>query len=133
MEENGKRTTAERMNEMFRFAIAHHLASSKTGFAELLEIAPQTLSRYLSGKKEPPANTWRAFNVKLGKPFHDDWLLTGKGEMFKNLTSGQDQPIGDPTITEAIMLLLKEMRESRIARDEQFNRILTMMENLQNH
>lgn len=134
MEENGKRTPAERMNEMFRFAIANHLASSKSDFAELLEIAPETLSRYLSGKKEPPANTWKAFNFKLGKPFNDDWLLTGSGEMMsRNLTTSQDQPIGDPTITEAIMLLLKEMRESRIARDEQFNRILTMMENLQNH
>lgn len=131
MEKDTKKTPAERMNEMFRFAIANHLASSKSDFAVLLDIAPQTLSRYLSGRNEPPANTWRAFNVKLGKPFHDEWLITGQGEMFKNLTSCQEQPIGDPSITEAIVMLIKEMRESRISRDEQFNRILTLMENLQ--
>jgi len=132
MEQDKKKTPAERMNEMFRFAIANHLASSKSDFAVLLDIAPQTLSRYLSGKKEPPANSWKAFNVKLGRPFHDDWLITGQGEMLKNLTSSQERPIGDASLTEPIMMLLKEMRESRISRDEQINRILTLMENLQN-
>ena len=131
MEQDKKKTPAERMNEMFRFAIANHLASSKSDFAALLDIAPQTLSRYLSGRNEPPTNTWRAFNVKLGKPFHDDWLITGRGEMFKNLTSANEQPLGDAPITDAIVMLIQEMRESRISRDEQMNRILTLMENLQ--
>ena len=131
MEQDKKKTPPERMNEMFRFAIANHLASSKSDFAVLLDIAPQTLSRYLSGKKEPPMNTWKAFNVKLGKPFNDEWLVTGRGEMFKNLTSKQEQPTGEASLTEPIMMLLTEMRESRIARDEQMNRILTLMENLQ--
>ena len=131
MEQDKKMTQAERMNEMFRYAIANHLASSKSDFAVLLDIAPQTLSRFLSGRREPPASTWRAFNVKLGKPFNDDWLISGQGAMFKNLTSSSEPPVGNTPISDAIVMLIKEMRESRIARDGQLDRILTLMENLQ--
>ena len=131
MELQKKMTPAERINEMFRYAVANHLASSKSDFAALLDITPQTLSRYLSGKKEPPMNTWKSFNVKIGKAFNDDWLITGQGQMLKNLTSASEQPLGDSPITDAVVLLLKEMRESRIARDEQYNRLLTIIENMQ--
>ena len=127
MEENGRKSPSERINEMLKFAIGSHLAESKADFATLLDITPETLSRFLSGKREPPATSWKAFNQKLGNVFNDDWLVTGQGEpMSRNLTSSLAQP--KPS---AIDVLVTELREQRIAKDEQIDRLLTIIENMQ--
>ena len=127
MEENGRKSPSERINEMLKFAIGSHLAESKADFATLLDITPETLSRFLSGKREPPATSWKAFNQKLGNVFNDDWLVTGQGEpMSRNLTSAFTQP--KPS---AIDVLVTELREQRIAKDEQIDRLLTIIENMQ--
>ena len=126
MEENNRKTSAERINEMLKFAIANDLAASKSGFADLLDITPETLSRFLSGKREPHKNSWSAFNAKLGKPFNEDWLLTGSGDP----RSQAHLPITQQTPS-TIDMLIQELREQRIAKDEQIDRLLTIIENMQ--
>ena len=127
MEENERRTSSERVNEMLHYALSAHLASSKSDFAALLEITPETLSRFLSGKREPPINSLRAFNAKLGNAFNEDWLLTGQGEMLAEHLTSLDTPSSPSTID----MLILEMRESRIAKDEQIDRLLTIIEQMQ--
>lgn len=128
MEENVKKTSSERVSEMLHYSINAHLASSKAEFAALLDITPETLSRFLSGKREPPANSWRAFNAKLGKAFNEDWLLTGQGEMMSQHLTSFDMPSSPSTID----MLILEMRESRKAKDDQIDRLLTIIERMHN-
>lgn len=125
MEENNRKTSAERINEMLKFAIANDLASSKADFAALLDIKPETLSRFLSGKREPPKNAWSAYNAKLGNQFNEDWLLTGIGEPRHDVL-----PI-TPQTPSTIDMLIKELREQRIAKDEQIDRLLSIIEKMQ--
>lgn len=126
MEENNRKTPPERIGEMLKFAIANDLADSKTAFAALLEITPETLSRFLSGKREPSKHSWSAFNAKLGKPFNEDWLLTGIGDP----RSQTPLPI-TPQTPSTIDMLIQELREQRIAKDEQIDRLLSIIENMQ--
>lgn len=127
MEENERRTPSERISEMLHYAINAHLASSKSDFAALLGITPETLSRFLSGKREPPSTSWKAFNSKLGNAFNEDWLLTGQGSMTAEHLTSVDMPSSPATID----MLIIEMREARIAKDEQIDRLLTIIENMQ--
>lgn len=56
MEENGRKSPSERINEMLKFAIGSHLAESKADFATLLDITPETLSRFYParGSRQQP-------------------------------------------------------------------------------
>lgn len=128
MEGNVRKTPAERVSEMLHYSINAHLASSKAEFAALLEITPETLSRFLSGKREPPANAWKAYNTKIGNAFNEDWLLTGQGEMMSDHLTPLDIPSSPSTID----MLILEMREARKAKDDQIDRLLTIIEKMQN-
>ena len=58
-------------------------------FAKLINIAPNTLSHYVTGKRKIPLE----IIVKIAKYTNCDlhWLLTGEGEMFRNIS----HPISD--------------------------------------
>ena len=128
-----------RMNQMYKYAIANGIVNGKTQFAEFLQVQPGTLSRYLSGKQEPSTNSMRRFNVIFGNVFNELWLITGKGAMLASQEQEQIQvkehtptePVGCEAFSSAIHELIVEMRESRIAKDEQIDRLLTIIENMQ--
>ena len=117
----------ERINEMYKYAFSAGLVSSKQEFAEKIDVTREMLSRYLSGKAEPSQRTLAAINRAIGSPFNEVWLLTGTGAMMADGTSLN--PNNKPS---DIQLLITEMRESRIAKDEQIGRLLTIIENMQN-
>lgn len=137
--ENKQINLTERIKSMYQFASSKGIANSKSEFADFLGITQPTLSRFLSGAKEPPANTLRKFNAKFGGAFNEEWLLLGRGEMLAanadELTIAKpepkEQPIGDEPISSAFAMLIQEMRESRIAKDAQIERLLTIIENMQ--
>ena len=115
-----------RMNEMYKYAIATGKASSKSDFAELAGVTQETMSRFFSGVREPSKKTLAAINRELGMPFKDEWLLLGTGAMLVQQTQAAvaQQPSD-------IQLLVTEMRESRIEKDKQIDRLLTIIENMQ--
>lgn len=119
-------TMPERIMEMYKYAIAAGKASSKQSFAELAGITREVLSRYLNGKAEPSRKTLALLNSALGNPFNEDWLLTGSGEPLAVDKVRSIQKDGN-----AIEMLITEMRESRIAKDEQIARLLCIIEKMQ--
>lgn len=132
----------ERINLMYRYAVSKGLVKSKTEFAELLNVTQATMSRFLSGKNEPADFTLRKFNARMGHVFNETWLLVGKGEMLASKQSTDPitpqpqpstptEPVGCEAFSSAIHELIVEMRESRIAKDEQIDRLLTIIENMQ--
>ena len=119
-------TMPERINEIYRYAIAIGKVSTKQEFAELVGINNVTLSRFLNGKTEPSKKTIQSINEAIGSPFNEAWLLTGEGEMMADGTS-----VNPNTQTSDIRLLITEMRESRIEKDKQIDRLLCIIENMQ--
>ncbi len=73
---------AERVNELYKFAIVHNLATDKQTFSQLIGISASTLSRFLSGKKEPSKQTLLKINESCGGAFNPEWLVSGNGEMM---------------------------------------------------
>ena len=116
-----------RINEMYKYAISTGKVSSKSEFADLAGVSREMLSRYFAGVREPSKKTLAAINRALENPFSDVWLLTGTGAMMADGT-----PINPNNKPSDIQLLITEMRESRIAKDEQIGRLLTIIENMQN-
>lgn len=132
-----KQTTnlTERVNSMYKHAIASGLVSSKTEFAEVTKIQPATLSRFLSGRKEPSRKTVEQMNKALGTPYRVEWLLFGTGEPYavsdgvQPIQPTKEPPIGDAPLS-AITMLVDEMRAQRESRDAQINELLTIINNL---
>lgn len=126
---------------MYKYAIANGIVKGKTEFADFLQVQPATLSRYLSGKQEPSTNSMRRFNVIFGNVFNELWLITGQGAMLasqeqepmqvKGPSPAPTEHIGCEAFSSAIQALVTEMRESRIAKDEQIDRLLTIIEQMQ--
>lgn len=121
-----KTTMSERINEIFKYAIASGKASNRQDLAEKCGITNVTLSRFLNGKTEPSKKTLLQMNDAIGKPFNEDWLLTGSGDP----RSQAPLPI-TPQTPSTIDMLIQELREQRIAKDEQIDRLLTIIENMQ--
>ena len=139
MNENGTNLT-ERVNLMYKYALQKGLVSSKSEFSDFLGVKQPTLSRFLCGKKEPSTPTLRKFNDRFGGAFREEWLILGKGQMLKedgDLTPSArepkpvDPPIGQEPLSSAFAMLVTEMRESRIAKDEQIDRLHTIIEQMQ--
>lgn len=121
-------TMQERINEMYKYAFSAGLVSSKQDFAEKVGITREVLSRYFSGKADPSKKTLAAINSSIGSPFSESWLLTGEGEMHADgATAPHPSSTCDP-----ISMLITEMKESRMAKDEQIDRLLTIIERMQN-
>ena len=116
----------ERINEMYKYAFSAGLVTSKQDFADKAGITREVLSRYFSGKAEPSKRTLIAINTSIGSPFNETWMLTGTGEMMADGTS-----INPNTHPSDLRLLITEMRESRIAKDDQIDRLLRIIENMQ--
>lgn len=126
MTESNFVTMQERINEMYKYAFSAGMVASKTDFADKVGIAFATISRYLNGKMEPSKKVLAQMNAALGFPFNEQWLLVGTGEMMSDGTS-----VNPNTQSSDIRLLITEMRESRQAKDEQIDRLLRIIENMQ--
>lgn len=59
---------------------------SPAKFADILGVQRSSISHYLSGRNNPSLDFIQRILLKF-KYISSDWLLTGKGEMYKHLTS----------------------------------------------
>ena len=164
-EKNGMKTQnetlSERLNEVYKFAIVHNLATDKQSFSSRIGISASTLSRYLSGKKIPSNQTLLRINDACGGAFNPDWLVSGNGDMYvsvgdvtdygtntgqirddKQTAHDNNAPVfqntgrGGNNVTQGapastIDSLIAEMRAQREASEKQIDRLLTIIENMQ--
>ncbi len=91
-------SNAEHQNPTFelrhRLALALEVEGVKVGeMAEYLEVAPTTMSNYLSGRTRPKAAAIRAWAMRCGVPYR--WLATG----VSDLGGPSDVPKGDDART----------------------------------
>lgn len=136
--ETKKTELTERIKQMYQYAVACGYVANKTAFAEFLEIQPATLSRYMSGVKEPSANTLRKFNKIFRNAFNEEWLLLGTGAMlvgnvdqhaehasapvYQNNGNGGNNVTQNNVNGELLTIIHK--------RDEQIDRLLTIIEDM---
>ena len=119
-------TMQDRINEMYKYAFATGKVASKQAFAELGGISREALSRFLTGKTEPSRKTLTAINTALGSPFNEQWMVFGTGDMLATAA-----PSAPTTHQTELQMLIQEMRESRIAKDEQIDKLLNIIANMQ--
>ena len=133
-------STSERIAEILKYAIVNKHVADKGEFAAMLGVNPSTISRYLSGKKIPPESSLRKFNAAFGNIFSDQWLLLGVGEMlngnqpadaialnvhapvYQNTGNGGNHVTQNDVNGELLSIIHK--------RDEQIDRLLTIIENM---
>lgn len=72
-----------RLNERIDYLIKS-LGMKKTAFAEKLNVSQAFVSQLCSGVKQPSERTIRDICTKFN--VNEDWLRTGNGEMFIELT-----------------------------------------------
>lgn len=72
-----------RLNERIDYLIKS-LGMKKTAFAEKLNVSQAFVSQLCSGVKQPSERTIRDIYTKFN--VNEDWLRTGNGEMFIELT-----------------------------------------------
>lgn len=116
-------TMQERITQMYKYAYSAEKVSSKQEFAEKAGVTREMVSRLFSGKSEPSRKTLAAINASLGNPFNEAWMLTGEGDMLV--------PEAPTPTSDTMKMLITEMRDSRIAKDEQIDRLLRIIENMQ--
>ncbi|MBQ7192330.1 MAG: helix-turn-helix transcriptional regulator [Paludibacteraceae bacterium] len=123
----------------------HGLGFKNLQIAEALGVSPAYVSDLFKGNKSIGAKL--AYKLEELYKISPSWLIFGEGEMtaskhsvehneapvFQNNGNGDNnvtQTAGTPSAT--IDKLIAEMRESRIEKDRQIDRLLTIIENMQN-
>lgn len=61
-------------------------------FADILGVQRSSISHYLSGRNNPGIDFIQKILIKF-KYISSDWLITGKGEMYKHAAPGQILPL----------------------------------------
>lgn len=68
---------------------------SQTKFAETLKVTKASISHILSGRNKPGFDFIESIALHYPE-FNIDWLLTGRGKMYKNLDETQQNADFDP-------------------------------------
>ena len=75
---------ADRLDTMYRYAIANELCKNKGNFAELIGVTNSTLSKAFSGEEKYLSDAFLIrVNNALNNVFSVDWLLYGTLPMLK--------------------------------------------------
>ncbi len=115
--------TEDIMELIFRLReVVNHLEISEREFAARVEIGQRSINYYLKGEQKPSLD----LICNLSKAYPDislDWLITGKGEMFKNTYQNVSEklPVAAEPITNYSSLKdehFEVLRENRMLRKE---------------
>ena len=83
---------ANRLDTMYRYAIANELCKNKGNFAELIGITNSTLSKAFSGEEKYLSDAFLIrVNNALNNVFSLDWVLNGTLPMMKEQPSSAEQ------------------------------------------
>lgn len=123
----------------------HGLGFKNLQIAEALGVSPAYVSDLFKGNKSIGAKL--AYKLEELYKISPSWLIFGTGEMVvseqsadsnsapvyqNNGNGGNNVTQTDGVPPQTIEKILDEMRESRIEKDRQIDRLLTIIENMQN-
>ena len=124
-------TTAERIAEVLRLAIAKGIVTNQKEFAVLIGATPSQLTNYLKGNTTPQPQMLDKMNSAVGDAFNADWLRGGYGNMYAH---GSTIQVGDNNTT-GIPAKKFENEQGWFTlvaeKDKQIDRLLSIIENMQ--
>ena len=94
-----------------QFLAAENISQSQ--FADTIRVVRASVSHVLSGRNNPSYEFIRAIMISYPH-LNIEWLLVGKGKMYKETTPAPALPVPDPTPTLSDLLFADEATEEPI-------------------
>lgn len=98
------------INERLQIIVDELFDGNKAKFAKSIEIAPTSISNYLSDKRQskPSADMLEKI-INVVEILSAEWLLTGKGEMLKS-SSPKEEPT--PITNERLLSIIESQQRT---------------------
>lgn len=98
------------INERLQIIVNELFDGNKAKFAKSIEIAPTSISNYLSDKRQskPSADMLEKI-INVVECLSAEWLLTGKGEMLKS-ASVKEEPA--PITSERLLSIIESQQRT---------------------
>lgn len=98
------------INERLQIIVNELFDGNKAKFAKSIEIAPTSISNYLSDKRQskPSADMLEKI-INVVECLSAEWLLTGEGEMLKSASS-KEEPA--PITSERLLSIIESQQRT---------------------
>ena len=87
------------INDRILYIIENKANKNKKQFAEMINVAPQVIQNIVSGRRNKPSFYILNAIISTFDDINSEWLITGNGEMFKNIDTITQTTTGDNNIS----------------------------------
>lgn len=87
------------INDRILYIIENKANKNKKQFAEMINVAPQVIQNIVSGRRNKPSFDILNAIISTFDDINSEWLITGNGEMFKNINTITQTTTGDNNIS----------------------------------
>lgn len=87
------------INDRILYIIENKANKNKKQFAEMINVAPQVIQNIVSGRRNKPSFDILNAIISTFDDINSEWLITGNGEMFKNIDTITQTTTGDNNIS----------------------------------
>ena len=140
------------INDRILYIIENKANKNKKQFAEMINVAPQVIQNIVSGRRNKPSFDILNAIISTFDDVNSEWLITGNGEMFKNIDTitqtttgnnnisigkGNNNSVSSSTENNTIKQLQKELEDCKnqledykkmlSEKDAQINKLLNIL------
>ena len=140
------------INDRILYIIENKANKNKKQFAEMINVAPQVIQNIVSGRRNKPSFDILNAIISTFDDINSEWLITGNGEMFKNINTitqtttgnnnisigkGNNNSVSSSTENNTIKQLQKELEDCKnqledykkmiAEKDNQLNKLLNIL------
>lgn len=140
------------INDRILYIIENKANKNKKQFAEMINVAPQVIQNIVSGRRNKPSFDILNAIISTFDDVNSEWLITGNGEMFKNIDTitqtttgnnnisigkGNNNSVSSSTENNTIKQLQKELEDCKnqledykkmiAEKDNQLNKLLNIL------
>lgn len=140
------------INDRILYIIENKANKNKKQFAEMINVAPQVIQNIVSGRRNKPSFDILNAIISTFDDINSEWLITGNGEMFKNIDTitqtttgnnnisigkGNNNSVSSSTENNTIKQLQKELEDCKnqledykkmiAEKDNQLNKLLNIL------
>ena len=87
------------INDRILYIIENKANKNKKQFAEMINVAPQVIQNIVSGRRNKPSFDILNAIISTFDDINSEWLITGNGEMFKNIDTITQTTTGNNNIS----------------------------------
>lgn len=87
------------INDRILYIIENKANRNKKQFAEMINVAPQVIQNIVSGRRNKPSFDILNAIISTFDDINSEWLITGNGEMLKNIDTITQTTTGNNNIS----------------------------------